>query len=166
MDQETEEMSNLKKKLTGLALQIAGAMNVKLDFSHKSVENVESILARIHDEYKKTRDDDGLRGIAVEFAAYMISVMEQNGLKGTWKRDHPDMGPQTFPYEWGEQTLFIYGWCMKRIFDGPGDDVWIKYKTFVLSEIEKKKPGEKKTSSSNLFQDSFKGCHASCASRS
>ena len=129
-------MYKLKDKLNENALEIAKVLGFKLDYSHKSVKQVESILSRIHKEYKRTGDDNGLRGIALSFAAYIICVIEKNTSPGVWRRDHPQMGDETFPYEWKDATIFPYAWCMKRILDGKGDDVWSKYKVLVMGRID------------------------------
>ncbi|MCF7954732.1 MAG: hypothetical protein K9M75_02910, partial [Phycisphaerae bacterium] len=132
---QSKEMDTLKRELTDNALEIAKALGYKLDYSHKSVKRIEKMLKIIHNEYLKA-GDDGLSGIALSFAAYIISVIELNSIKGQWKRDHPQLGTETFPYEWNGATIFPYAWCMKRIVDGKQDNVWSKYKTIVLSKLE------------------------------
>ncbi len=131
-----KEMQKLKEELTGYACEIAKELGIKLDFSHKSVKRVEKILSKVHKEFKATGDEKGLHGIALEFAAYIISVIEKNSKLGLWKCNHPELGEETFPYEWNGKTIFPYGWCIKRIFDGKGDNVWTKYKVIVMSEIK------------------------------
>lgn len=131
-----KDMQKLKEELTGYALEIAEQFGIKLDFTHNSVKRVEKILGKLHKEFKKTADEEGLHGISLEFAAYIISVIEKNSKQGVWKRDHPEIGEATFPYEWNNKTIFPYGWCMKRIYDGKQDNVWSKYKVLVLSEVE------------------------------
>lgn len=132
----SKDMDKLKKELTGYAIEVAKEFRIELNFSHKSIKRVEKILSKIHKNFKKTGDEDGLHGIALEFAAYIICVIEQHSSSGLWKRNHPKLGEETFPYEWNNKTIFPYGWCMKRIYDGKGDNVWSKYKAIVLSEID------------------------------
>ncbi len=127
----------IKEQMAQNALAIAKEFGVKLDFSHKSIKRVERLLGNIHKEYTRTKDDDGLSGIALSFAAYIVTVIERNTSPGVWKRDHPDFGGESFPFEWRGKTIFPYGWCQKRIFDGKQDDVWAKYKVLVLAEIKK-----------------------------
>jgi hypothetical protein len=126
---------DIKVEMTQNALDIAEEFHVKLDFSHKSIKKVERILGKIHKHYVQTKDDDGMRGIALAFAAYIITVIEKSSSNGVWKRDYPDFGEETFPFEWEGSTLFPYGWCLKRIFDGKQDDVWAKYRAIVLPKI-------------------------------
>lgn len=126
----------IKDQMTQNALQIAREFRIKLDFAHKSIKLIERVLGKIHKHYVTTNDDDGLSGIALAFAAYIVTVIERNSSPGVWKRDHPDFGQESFPFQWQGSTLFPYGWCMKRIVDGKQDDVWAKYKTIVLPKIK------------------------------
>jgi hypothetical protein len=78
-----------------------------------------------------------LQGIALEFGAYIIRVIEQHFGPVDWQRDHPSFGEDSFPLYWRETTLFPVGWCLKRILDGTGDDVWSKFQTLVLDRDQK-----------------------------
>jgi len=130
-----KELKSLQKKLTSLALEIANSYEIKLNFSHNSIQNIEEILTIIHKDYKKTKDESGLNGIALECAAYIITTMEKNGIKGIWSKDHETFGQNAFPYYLNkDEVIFPYSWCQKRIFDGPGDDIWSKYKNLVLNK--------------------------------
>lgn len=128
------DLAELRDELAGSAEEVAEAFGVKLDYSPGSVKRVEKILGKIHVEYRKTRIDDGLHGVALEFAAYTINVIEQNYAPGVWVRDHPVLGEETFPYLWLEREIFPYAWCQKRILDGESDNVWSKFKTLVIQE--------------------------------
>lgn len=131
------ELGELQKELTELALRIANEnYGIKLNFSHSSINHVEKILADIHRQYKKTGETEGLTGIALEFGAYIAATIQKNTGAGELKRDHPDIGEGTFPFHWGEKTIFTYGWCEKRILDGEGNDVVSKYRVLVLDEIK------------------------------
>ena len=125
----------LKEDFTQRALEVAKKFGIRLDFSHKSIKRVEKLLGKIHKEYAKTQNEEGLRGIALFFAAYIVTVIERNSSPGVWGREHPGFGDEAFPFEWQDVTLFPYEWCLKRIFDGDQDNVWIKYKAIVLSKI-------------------------------
>ena len=90
----------------------------------------------MHYEYKKTKDEKGLNGIALEFAAYIVEVIRRNSdEKGMWYRDHAIFGEKSFPFNWKGEALFPYSWCKKRIFDGEADDVYFKYKSIVLPKM-------------------------------
>ena len=132
----SEFPQELRDELLDYANQIAENYRIKLDFSHRSIKLVEKILAKVHKDYRKSQNEEGLSGIALEFATYIVAVIERNGEKGRWERNHPDFGEDSFPFYWKDTTLFPYAWCLKRIFDGKGDDVWAKYKTMVLQELK------------------------------
>ena len=126
------ELAPVRDKLAGLAFKIAGGFDVKLDYSLESIKKVEKILGKLHDEYARTGSDEGMNGVALEFAAYIVKVIERNFEPGEWRRDHPELGPDTFPYHWRDGDMFPFAWCQKRIFDGPGDDIWAKFNIIVL----------------------------------
>jgi hypothetical protein len=130
-------MKELQEKVTKLAVEVAHKMGYDLDFSHQSVQQVEEILGKIHDQYYQDMNDAGLNGLALEFAAYIVSVIQKNLNLGRWERDHEKMGKDSFPLFLDSQVIFPYGWCLKRIYDGAGDNVWIKYKTLILDKYTK-----------------------------
>jgi hypothetical protein len=131
----SQDAEALKDELATLAERVAQeGFGIRLDYSVDSVHHIDEILGALHKEFRRTKDDDGLNGVALEFAAYLVKVIEKNVARGRWNRDHPLFGPDTFPYEWQGGELFPYSWCQKRIFDGPGDDVWAKFHTLVLSK--------------------------------
>ncbi len=132
----SEDMEKLKSELTDNALTIAKEFGVQLDYSHESIENVEEMLGEVHAGYKETKDEEGLMGIGLSFAAYIISVIEHNSTPGLWQRNHPTIGKDSFPYTWKGSTLFPYVWCMKRILDDEADDVWVNYKDLVMARDE------------------------------
>jgi hypothetical protein len=134
----TKDLPKLKEELAGLAQRVArDAFGMELDYSVESIHKVETVLGQLHTEFRRTKDDDGLNGLALEFAAYIIKAIELHFGTGTWARDHPSLGPGTFPYTWRGGELFPYAWCQKRIFDGPADDVWAKFQTLVIERAAK-----------------------------
>ncbi|HLL61344.1 MAG TPA: hypothetical protein VK338_06520 [Candidatus Nitrosocosmicus sp.] len=141
----SRELTNLKKKLTSHALEIAETYGIKLDYSDESIKQVEKILGEIHKGYKKIKPNDRkeleeeLDGIAQAFGAYIISVIERNYEAGKWKKDHPEMGKNTFPYYWKGLTFFPNAWCYKRIVTGKADDVWAKYYIIVINHLKETK---------------------------
>ncbi|MDQ3131508.1 MAG: hypothetical protein M3Q99_12205 [Acidobacteriota bacterium] len=134
---ELSNLHQLKEQMSLLAEQIAEqGFGITLDYSIESIKQVEQILATVHKEYKKTRSEDGLQGIAFEFGAYIVKVIENNFGPAEWQRNHKSVGENTFPLQWRDATLFPVEWCKKRIFDGSEDDVWIKFKIFVLDTMQ------------------------------
>jgi hypothetical protein len=130
------DMPALRAKMCALAEQVAAAFDIELDYSERSVEDVDGILGELHDEYRRTKSDEGLQGIALQFGAYLVTVLERHRGPVVWKRDHPDIGTDTFPVEWRGTTLFPFGWCLKRIIDGPGDDLVSKWQALILAHSD------------------------------
>lgn len=130
--------AQLRTQLVPLAEQIAATLvpSTPLDYSPQSVQVVERVLALVHEDFVDSGSDDGLRGIALEFAAYLVEVIDRNYGPVEWLRDDLEFGSDSFPLLWRDQTLFPFAWCEKRIFDGPGDDVWMKFVTLVQDRAE------------------------------
>jgi hypothetical protein len=133
--------NEIQPTLCGLAERIATEQfHTRLDYSVESVRQVERILAEIHNDYRKTHSDDGLNGIALEFAAYIVSIIQRHFGPAIWERDCPSFGEDAFPLHWRGSSIYPYSWCQKRIFDGPADDVWFKFQTIVLGRTQPRRP--------------------------
>lgn len=128
------ELIEIKKELIHHAIEVGKEYGIELDFSDESIKNVEKILSELHKEYKISNSDDGLNGLAYMFGFYIIDVIEKNHGKGKIERNHPDFGENVFPFYWNGRTLYPLAWCQKRIFDGDGDNVEIKYRILILDE--------------------------------
>ena len=125
-------MPQLKEQMSALAEKIASdGFGVKLDYSVDSLKHVEHILGEIHEEYKQTASEEGLHGVALDFGAYIVKIIERHFGPAEWLRDDPSMGKDTFPLRWRGTTLFPVAWCGKRIFDGPADDIVFKFDALV-----------------------------------
>lgn len=133
--------SEIQAKLCRLAERIASEnFGTHLDYSPDSIQQVERILGEIHDQYQKTKSDDGLDGIALEFAAYIVSVIQRHYGPAQWERDCPTLGEDAFPLHWRGSSIYPYAWCQNRIFDGPADDVWLEFQTIVLGKSRPARP--------------------------
>ncbi len=131
---EEKDINVLKEQLAALAVQVAReGFGLYLDYSPGSVRHVEEVLAEAHEDYRRTQDSEGINGLALEVAAYMIKVIEKNYGGGAWQKDHAAYGSETFAYEWRGNEFFLYHWCLKRITDGPGENVWLKFRTQIIS---------------------------------
>jgi hypothetical protein len=133
VDSETEA---IMEEGVAQTLELAEENGITLDFSDESIDEVEKLLAECHEEFKESESEDGFHGLALMFGAYIGEVIRKKGFGGAWARNHPQMGGDSFPFYWRDQTLFLYAWCAKRIFDGDGDDVAFKYKTLVMNELQ------------------------------
>jgi hypothetical protein len=89
----------------------------------------------LHVDYQRTRREDGIRGISLEFAAYIVTVIERHFDAGDWQRDG-SLGKDSFPFHWRGSQIYPVSWCYKRLVDGPGDDVWVKFDTLVIREAK------------------------------
>lgn len=105
-----------------------------------SVQQVEKILGAFHDEYRKTRSDEGLNGVPLEFAADIVTIIQQHFGPAQWERDDPAFGADVFPLHGRDSTINPYAWCQKRIFDGPANDVRSKFRTLVLGRSSLRRP--------------------------
>lgn len=132
---ERPDPNEIQAELCGLAESIASEnFGIRLDYSVDSIPQVERILGAFHEHFTKTRSDDGLNGIALGFAAYIVRVIQRNFGPATWERDCPSFGEDAFPLHWRGSSIYPYAWCQKRIFDGPADDVWFKFQAIVLGK--------------------------------
>jgi hypothetical protein len=133
-----EDMPAIKARMCSLAEEIAREnFGVRLDYSPSSILRVEEILGAIHTDLKKSGDTKGINGIALEFGAYIVAVIEKHYGPAKWERDHAQFGRDSFPLYWQGSTLFPYGWCQKRLLDGPGDNVHTKFQELVLKRAGK-----------------------------
>lgn len=110
---------------------------VVLDFTPASVEKVEMILGKLHDEYKKHGTTEGQRGLALAFGVYIGEVICKQAGGGRWERDHPQMGEGAMPLYWNGHTTFPVAWCLKRLANGEEANVWVKYQLLVDKRLEK-----------------------------
>ena len=131
----TKSILEVQVKLTELALDVAIGFDIELDFSHNSIRDVESILGKVHQQYRNTRSEDGLNGIALEFGAYIATTIQRCTGEGALEADHSQYGKGTFPFHYSGGTIFPYMWCIKRIYDGEGGNVWVKYNALVLKTV-------------------------------
>jgi hypothetical protein len=133
---EDPEIEAMMQEGVAQTLELAKENGITLDFSDESIDEIEKLLAECHSEFKKTKSEEGFYGLAMMFGAYIGEVIRKKGFGGSWARNHPDMGEDSFPFYWRDETLFLFAWCAKRIFDGDGDDVAFKYKALVLDKLK------------------------------
>jgi len=104
---------------------------INLNYSDDSVEKVEQALCKIHEEYlsSKNKNQEGLHGLSIMFGAYIGEVLKKEKGVGYWGKDHPVFGKNCFPLYWNDNDCaFPVDWCLKRIINGPEDNVVHKYK--------------------------------------
>jgi hypothetical protein len=84
-----ELLEFLSQEAISIAKEYRG---ISLDYSPASVEQVETILGKLHDEYKKRGTTEGQRGLALAFGVYIGEVIRKQAGEGPWERDHPQLG--------------------------------------------------------------------------
>jgi hypothetical protein len=117
------ELRRMLPELAALAVECGAEFGHELDGSLASISAVEALLGELHAEYARRPDPDGADRRAFEFAAYVIDVLEREGGRGEWRRDHPERGAGSFPFHWKGQELFVVDWCWTRIVEGPTVDL-------------------------------------------
>jgi hypothetical protein len=103
---------------------------IKLDYSTNSIQKVEDVLGKIHDEFQKDKSVEGIDGMALAFGAYVGEVIQRSETNVKWEQDSVVGGQNSYPLIWNGQSLFVCAWCYKRIMNGSEDNVWFKYCTF------------------------------------
>ncbi|QDV61107.1 hypothetical protein [Crateriforma conspicua] len=127
--------ADIQAHLCELAQTIArDHFSLTLDFTPDSVWHVETILSEMHLAYVESESDEGMTGVALEFAAYIVTVIQRDFGPAKWERDCESFGEDAFPLHWDGGKIYPLAWCMKRIFDGPGDDVWTKFQSLVVNK--------------------------------
>jgi hypothetical protein len=110
-----------------------------LDYTPQSVHEVESILGTLHEDYSASGNEEGLYGVALEFGAYLARVVELHFGPIQWTRDHPVFGQDSLPLTWEGGTIFPVSWCLKRLTDGLGENVWTKFHALVVNRDTQEK---------------------------
>ena len=102
-----------------------------LDFSADSIEQMEAILAKMHDAHLKAPMSEWeLALLSLRWGAYIGEVMKR-ARPGKWQRDSEGAGPGTIPIVFAPGTeAFPRPWVYKRIADGPEEDVRFKFQVF------------------------------------
>lgn len=110
--------------------------HVNLDYTPASIKEVENILGKLHDQYVQAPSSVSVRGLAAAYGAYIGEVIRRTEPNVRWERDDPVFGEKVYPLHWGTETVYPMGWCQKRIMDGDGDNVWIKYRVFKEKKLQ------------------------------
>ena len=117
----------------------------KLDFSEDSIKTLEKILDAIHKSIPRDVLQKRIKGVAVSeivdqvcntYGAYIGEVMRRN-IGGEWMLDDKfSPGQKIVSLRVGHLQTFPSSKVLKRILDGPGDDVWFYYRVFVEQCLE------------------------------
>jgi hypothetical protein len=95
---------------------------IQLDYSAKSIQVVEMILAQLHEAHKTEPALVDVNSMAFIFGAYIGETIRRNHRACFWQRDF-----DCYPLHYGETTCFPMAWCTTRIAVGSAENVWVKY---------------------------------------
>lgn len=123
---------NMMKQAASIAVSTAKqCYQIELDYSDSSIEKTEKVLGRIHEDYLKSKSEEGIHGLSIMYGAYLGEVLKKSKGIGRWEKDHPTFGKNSFPFYWNEKDCaFPVSWCFKRIANGPEENVVHKFKVF------------------------------------
>lgn len=128
-DKDFKSTDDMMVYLANEAVDIAqNNYKIELNYAPASIEKVEIILGKLHEEVKKDKSQKGIDGLAMAFGAYMGEVIRRQYPNSKWNRNHSVAGKDSFPLHWLNGESFPCAWAYKRITNGPEDNVWYKYK--------------------------------------
>jgi hypothetical protein len=126
------DMSALAQRAVDEARRLDGTV---LGFESDSIEHVEVVLGAYHELYRTGElADRRLRIEALRWGAYIGETIKRETGEGSWAKDHPVAGVDTFPLNYRGGDSFPVLWAHRRITDGPEANVWHKYRHFVRGE--------------------------------
>ncbi|MEK9156554.1 MAG: hypothetical protein AAB448_00210 [Patescibacteria group bacterium] len=132
----SSEVVLLKKELVAQALEMGKEYSARLDFSPESIKEIDRVLEDIHQNYAPKATEDELFAIARPFGCYILEVFVQQKIEGKFSIEtfFNPAGDFAFTFKDGN-TVFPAGWCFKRVADGDNDNLWMKYRYFVLHDL-------------------------------
>jgi hypothetical protein len=68
-----------------------------------------------------------VRGLSAEYGAYVGEVIRRSEGNAYWTRDSKVAGQKSYPLHWNAGESYPLAWCSRRITDGDGDSIWVKY---------------------------------------
>ena len=121
----TDEMMQF---LAASAVEMANKnCGIKLDYSPESIEKVDVVLGKIHDEYQRTNSSQGIHGLAMAYGAYIGEVIRRSEPGAKWEQSDSVGGQNSYPMQWRGGASYVCAWCYRRITNGDEDNVWHKY---------------------------------------
>jgi hypothetical protein len=117
--------------------------HVHLDYSIESIKSVEKILGHLHDQYVANPSSVSEKGLGSAYGAYVGEVIRRSEPGARWERDDAVAGEKSYPLIWGAGHSYPLAWCRRRIIDGDGDNVWIKYSVLKERASRPKSPDSK-----------------------
>jgi hypothetical protein len=108
------------------------AFGIALNWSDESVQKVEEILGRLHDDILRAQPpDDAVWTFAKAFGSYVGEVLRRHH-SGEWGMVR--MGDESFPgvQQPGGKVCWPWGRAHKRIVDGPENNIWHYYQHLIV----------------------------------
>src|SRR5262245_2193485 len=120
----------------------ASNFGVKLDWSDSSVQKVEEILGRLHDDMARSNPpEEAVWTFAKAFGSYVGEVLRKHH-GGEWGM--VNLNGQSFPgiQQDGERLCWPWGRAHKRIVNGPEDSMWHYYQLLLKQNAGAQEPGD------------------------
>ncbi len=116
---------------------------VHLDFSSASIDSIEEMLGRVHEDHlKNPLTEKELSLQSIRWGAYIGEMIKRVGT-GKWQRDSEKAGRGTMPVVFdSENDAFPCSWAFKRIADDPEDNIIFKFQ--FCSDPNLRKHGERR----------------------
>jgi hypothetical protein len=109
----------------------ASNFGLKLDWSDRSVQKVEEMLGRLHDDMAQSNPpEEAVWTFAKAFGSYVGEVLRKHH-GGEWGM--VSLNGQTFPgiQQDGERLCWPWGRAHRRILNGPEDNIWHYYQVLL-----------------------------------
>ena len=122
-----------------------GKQRIDLDYSVNSIEQVEEILGRFHEQYAQDPSSISAKGLGSAYGAYIGEVIRRSDPSAKWEQDDHVGGEKSYPIIGGPGAGHSYpmAWCYHRIVNGPEDNVWAKYQVLKDRNIKNLSPKTK-----------------------
>jgi hypothetical protein len=137
-----QEIASIASAYSLDALEIAVESFVALDFSDDSIQNVERLLAGLHNNLPRDQPSEETIWIfAKAFGSYIGEVLCRN-YQGEWGIVH--LGDESFPgVSFGhDNNSMCWPWARahKRLTNGPEENVWHYFQSITRQYASPKKP--------------------------
>jgi hypothetical protein len=131
----TEDHPRIAEAYALDAVDAAAPFGVTLDFSEASVRDVESILAKMHEEMSSARpSEEDMWAFAKIYGSYIGEVMRR-AHGGTWGvatlGDEEAVALDLPVTPSNRQIVWPWSRVLNRFWDGPEDKVWHYYQVTV-----------------------------------
>jgi hypothetical protein len=141
------QFKNLDEQMRWLAAQAVDMTDknngIKLDYTPESIQRVDQVLGKIHEEYERTKSPQGINGLAMAYGAYIGEVIRRSEPDAKWEQSDSIGGENSYPIQWRGGSSYVCAWCYRRITNGQEDNVWHKY--IAIRDRSRKKPSAGET---------------------